>query len=137
MGVVALLLLLLPTMLSSTRVEFQTTVFSRDWAPHHYANSSAPPGLRTPSARAQSPAASSPRSVGADAKGSPWCNAGCIPNGSLTTQPKLLPTFRAPSLVQLVDGTILAISDERNVSRPASCTTCPPGPCYARAVPGR
>jgi hypothetical protein len=143
MGMVALplrrlLLLLLPTAPFSIRIDFQATVFSRDWArvraPHYYANS---------------PATGSPGSVSADAQGSPWCNAGCIPNGSLTTQSALLPTFRAPSLVQLMDGAILAISDERNVSRPVSRNAlhwsmsavpalgahCPAGECAVLAGP--
>jgi hypothetical protein len=90
-----LAVLLLPGVSRPTSVEFQTTVFSRDWA------------------------ADGTRSLGrtaAGASGSPWCNAGCIPNGSLAAATLKPPTFRAPSLVQLADGTLIAISDERNVS---------------------
>ena len=92
-------LLLLPMMLSSIHVEFQSTVFSRDWAV-----SSSAAHLKLLQTRTS---------------GSPWCNAGCIPNGSTLIAQSGLPSFRAPSLVQLMDEneTILAISDERNVSR--------------------
>ena len=69
------------------RVDYQTTVFSRSWLDEDCGRG----GLR------------------AGSGGSPWCNAGCIPNGSLTAAPKKpkLPMYRAPSLVQLPDGTIL------------------------------
>ena len=91
------------------RVEYQTTVFSRDWA------AAAPAG-----------------DVGSGEGGSPWCDAGCVPNDTMSPAARgsKAPSFRAPSLVQLADGTILAISDERNVSR----STLTPDPFRSAAT---
>lgn len=74
-------------------VQYQTTVFSRDWLLED---------------------------GGLTATGSPWCDAGCIPNSSSAgassspPKPQKPPLFRAPSLVQLTNGSLIAISTERN-----------------------
>ena len=93
---------LLPSAATSMlAVDYQTTVFSRDWLTGAENSVS---GLSR---------------VGEGAGGSPWCEAGCIPNGSLLIKPPNPPKaamFRAPSLVQLSHGPLLAISTDRNGS---------------------